>query len=558
MNMKKFYFTAMLLALGFYTNVTAQDGSHAFLKEDKVWTYHYQGFNGREFNVGRVIDGDTIIGGLTYMKIYDKVGGQYQYALREEGKKIYIVYPHYETVSLLYDFGKNAGDVINELAHPLIVASVDTIDIDGVKFRRMRVQDANKPVEKWNDDLIHMYNFWIEGVGSESLLETSIREPGNAYNLLSCQINGRVYTQQELLGITSKPTPQDDYRPFIEEGKVWKFGAFNSGNPVQIIRYNYFDGDTIIDGKTCKQMMSQQYVSPNYPYYDYYAHPDTLIKMGAWYEENQKVYLYDEGTHSMRMMYDFSLGANDTLYFMNDYPDYRAFIIGPKQTGGIKGFKGVYRDIMMCQDEGQNIHSTFWLEGVGGIDGLTANAFDPTLVDLGQFLMSCTVGDEVIYFNDEYEDGATPGSMEVRKRFDFTHTIKTKPKARNRSMAEEPVYGEYNDKQLGINLNPLDDTYLVHITDETGKVVYEKSINAGNIVGLNVDISAYAKGRYTVTVEDSDESFTGEFNAQGTGIEAIINNKVETRPSIYNLQGQRLSSLQKGLNIVNGQKIFVK
>ncbi len=34
--------------------------------------------------------------------------------------------------------------------------------------------------------------------------------------------------------------------------------------------------------------------------------------------------------------------------------------------------------------------------------------------------------------------------------------------------------------------------------------------------------------------------------------------KVETRPSIYNLHGQRLSSLQKGLNIVNGQKIFVK
>ena len=353
--------------------------------------------------------------------------------------------------------------------------------------------------------------------------------------------------------------PKDDYRPFVEEGKVWKFGAFNSGNPVQVVEYYYFDGDTIIDGKTCKQMMCQKYVGPDYPNYDSFSHPNYLSKMGAWYEEDKKVYFCYEGTQSLRMMYDFSLGANDTLYFMNDYPDYRTFIIGPKQIGGLKGFKGFYRDIMMCQDEGQNIHSTFWLEGVGGIDGTTANAFDPTLVDLGQFLMSCTVGDEVIYFNDEYEDGATPGSMEVRKRFDFTHTIKTKPKARNRSMAEVSVYGEYNDKQLGINLNPLDDAYLVRIINETGKVVYEKSINVGNIVGLNIDISAYAKGRYTVTVENSEESFTGEFNAaQGTGLEAIINNKVETRPSIYNLQGQRLSSLQKGLNIVNGQKVFVK
>ena len=27
---------------------------------------------------------------------------------------------------------------------------------------------------------------------------------------------------------------------------------------------------------------------------------------------------------------------------------------------------------------------------------------------------------------------------------------------------------------------------------------------------------------------------------------------------IYNLQGQRISTLQKGLNIVNGRKVYVK
>ena len=69
----------------------SKDDYRPFVEEGKVWTYHYQGFNGREFNVGRVIDGDTIIGGVTYKKIYDQVGGQYQYALREEGKKVYIV-----------------------------------------------------------------------------------------------------------------------------------------------------------------------------------------------------------------------------------------------------------------------------------------------------------------------------------------------------------------------------------------------------------------------------------------------------------------------------------
>ena len=350
-------------------------------------------------------------------------------------------------------------------------------------------------------------------------------------------------------------TPQMDYRPFVEEGKVWKVGTIPTAldSPVQVVDYYYFDGDTIIGGKTCKQMMRQRYVSPNYTEYDQSKEP-SLRKVGAWYEENKKVYMYDEREQTMTLKYDFSLEANDTLHFLNE-DGFPPFIIGPKQIGGLEGFKGVYREIMI----GKDMHNTIWLEGVGVRDAPFRNAYDPRADLVPEFLISCTVGDEVIYFNDEYEDGATPESMGARKnRFDFTHTIKTKPKARKRSEEEPLLYGEYNDLKLGINLNPLDDAYQVRITDDSGKVVYEKAINAGNIVGLNIDISAYAKGRYTVTVENSDESFTGEFNAQGTGIESITSNKVESRPSIYNLQGQRLNSLQKGLNIVNGQKIFVK
>ncbi len=178
--------------------------------------------------------------------------------------------------------------------------------------------------------------------------------------------------------------------------------------------------------------------------------------------------------------------------------------------------------------------------------------------------MSCTVGDEVIYLNDEYEDGATPEGMGApRKRFDFTHTTKLQPKAPEvkaprKSEIEQSLYGEYNDLQLGINLDPLDDAYQVTISNESGKVVYEKAINAGTIVGLSIDISDYAKGRYTVTVENSLELFVGEFEAQTTGIVEVMNKKEEASGHIYNLQGQRVNSLQKGLNIVNGQKVYVK
>ena len=185
----------------------AQDVYHTFLEEGKVWTYHYQGYSGREFNVGRVIDGDTIISGQAYRKIYDNVGGQYQYALREEGKKVYMVDDHYETESLLYDFSKDVGDYLflketgdaNGTIMGWKVANVDTIDIDGVRFRRMQLIEYNSKEAELFGDAPWNGAYWIEGVGSECLLESSFREPGNDYNLLSCQINGRIYAQQELL-----------------------------------------------------------------------------------------------------------------------------------------------------------------------------------------------------------------------------------------------------------------------------------------------------------------------------------------------------------------------
>ena len=347
------------------------------------------------------------------------------------------------------------------------------------------------------------------------------------------------------------------YRPFVEEGKVWKVGNTQSilDNVVQVVDYYYFDGDTIVGGKTCKQMRCQRYVSPEHST-EYWTPTPSLSKVGAWYEEDKKVYFYDESKQAMVMKYDFSLAANDTLQFLTDWSS--PFIIGPKQTGGIEGFKGVYRDIRMCGDEGKSYHDTFWLEGVGCIRGPISSPCNPILGDpMPEFLMSCTVGDEVIYLIDYYEDGATPEAAR-KQRIDFTHTIKTKPKSRMmREEAEASLYGEYNDQQLGINLDPLDDSYLVQITDETGKAVYEKAVNAGSIVGLNIDISDYAEGRYTITVENNDESFTAQFDTQRTGI-SLTPALIRGEEAIYNLQGQRISSLRKGLNIVNGRKVYVK
>ena len=42
------------------------------------------------------------------------------------------------------------------------------------------------------------------------------------------------------------------------------------------------------------------------------------------------------------------------------------------------------------------------------------------------------------------------------------------------------------------------------------------------------------------------------------GISEIVNGKWSNSKSIYNLQGQRIKTLQKGLNIVDGRKVWVR
>ena len=329
------------------------------------------------------------------------------------------------------------------------------------------------------------------------------------------------------------------YRPFVEDGKVWVIrgsGMSPYGYPIEPwIRYCYLDGDTIIGGQTCKQMkcISNEESSPRY--------------IGAWYEQDKKVY-FAGNRPQFELLYDFTISSGNNIN-IGDF-----MYVVEKMYGDITGFKGTYYDI---RRNGESMTER-WFEGVGSISWPYVNHPYQVLGNSG-LLLACIVGDEIIYYNSEEGD---PFDMGARKqRIDFTHTIKIKPKSRTKREAEPSLYGEYSEQQLGINLNPLDDAYEVRIVNETGRVVYEKTVNAGNIVGLNIDISAYAEGRYTVTVENDNESFTGQFETQTTGIsdaERLNDNGEMINDNIYNLQGQRISAPRKGLNIVSGRKVFVK
>ena len=563
-----------IVALPAQEGETENDDYHPFVKEGKTWNYqeyYHNLWNDEQWtkDVSYVINGTKEIDGKTYYKMNRIIENVSEYccALREENRKVWMYYDGGD--HLLYDFGMSVGDSYNPLlsweSYCYQLTAIKPVQFhDNHLFNVLYYDIFEDPID--HDSYIASAPI-VEGVGCEkgwNIMVLNALIPSNGIlqgeNFLSCYEDGEcIFTADDFKCLTN-PNPADNmtYRPFVEEGKVWKVGIV-SGNPVQVVDYYYFDGDTIINGKACKQMMCEQFVNPDYADYDNVMRYPQLSYVGAWYEEDKKVYFYNANNKRFTLWYDFSADANDTIQILG-----QSYVIGSKQTGGMKGFKGVYRDVMMVWDEEQNNYNTTWLEGVGSIEGPGYNVYLGEEYHGGAFLMSCTVGDEVIYLNDEYEDGATPAEAR-KKRFDFTHTIKIQPKApmkrekaSGRSAEEQSLYGEYNDLQLDIHLNPLDEAYLVRIANESGQVVYEKTVNAGNIVALNIDISAYAKGRYIVTVENNHESFAGGFEAQTTGIEENVIIEKLKNVSIYNLHGQRISSLRKGLNIVNGQKIYVK
>ena len=357
-------------------------------------------------------------------------------------------------------------------------------------------------------------------------------------------------------------TPEIAYRPFVEDGKVWIVKVISNGWPKEEwIEYYYFDGDTIIDGQTAKRMMCVKGESLEFGVENIEAVENEKY-IGAWYEQDKKVYYAGRNQEQFELFYDFTLSTGDSILM----PNHETWLV-EKVSGGIQGFKGTYYEIGDTER---------WLEGVGSETFPQANF--RWNGNIGA-LIACCVGDEVIYLNEQLleEQGIDDPDYAKKRRFDFNHTVKTQPKTPNRRGEEAALYGEYNEKSLDIRLDPLDDAYVVRITNQkTGETLYEKAINAGSIVALNIDISKYPEGQYEITIDNSNETFNGVIDTT-TGIDEIVNGKSLNSKSIYNLNGQRIgpskSSLKedfisspfkgdwrgsKGVYIVDGKKIFIK
>lgn len=144
------------------------------------------------------IDGDTVIGGKSWKKVYNTFWGtapSYYSAIRDEGRKVYAIAKGSTKPRLLYDFGLKKGDkvkcgmegtafqcLIDKGEQPdtlygfpqtfsLRLESIDTIEVRGTNYRRLtfKMLDAlgTLIMNTKNGDLSFMDDIvWIEGIGS--------------------------------------------------------------------------------------------------------------------------------------------------------------------------------------------------------------------------------------------------------------------------------------------------------------------------------------------------------------------------------------------------------
>ncbi len=163
-------------------NITsAQQPYYPLVQENKTW-YVVHSFFGSPSGTGVYkCEGDTIVGDTTYKVVYmtydefpihwTKAGFLYE---DENQRVVFSRYKAYDSTyfkpQLLYDFGAEIGDSLtisplNEFTDQvdIIISAIDSVLVDGDYRQRT-----------WFDCEISNWNFWIEGIGSN----TGLLEPG--------------------------------------------------------------------------------------------------------------------------------------------------------------------------------------------------------------------------------------------------------------------------------------------------------------------------------------------------------------------------------------------
>ena len=220
-----------------------------------------------------------------------------------------------------------------------------------------------------------------------------------------------------LAALTGTMKAEEDYLPFVVEGKVWNMYSSSTPRNNWYGKY-YIKGDTVINDIVCKKLYSY-----NVDYNDNKIHYEAAL-----YEKDKKVhafYEYKPLAGKDVLMYDFDLQVGDTATVV--VGKYR--VIGTEEHN-YRGIRQNYYVLCDVNEKNRNDMTIgFWREGVGTKYSIIYSY--PVQSTGGHtWLLSCVVNGDTIYSytdNREYEQGLS------KKYATGISTVKAGAKARAES-----------------------------------------------------------------------------------------------------------------------------
>ena len=242
---------------------------------------------------------------------------------------------------------------------------------------------------------------------------------------------------------------QDNYRPFVEEGKTWNYYVKATTNwwdgkethlETEYVHTTLtINGDTVINGKNYKKVILDSDNDFIYTFRD-----TSTFVFGVIREENKKVYFInyflelDTDYFPERLIYDFNLKAGDS--FTEDYgSDYYRLNMKLESIEENEG-----RRIYIFSTNKDWVPVMQWVEGAGGFHGLGLEQILPiqTCFDCTRYTflsLSCYLGDECLCTFDE-NGNLVSGIEGVKTDVDKDKSVYD---LQGRRLSAEPSHGIY-------------------------------------------------------------------------------------------------------------------
>ena len=432
---------------------------------------------------------------------------------------------------------------------------------------------------------------------------------------------------------------QNDYLPFVENGKEWTMAYLGTVSPEYQHTFSYQQiklGSAIeVDGMTFKQIVSSSWQ------YDQDG-PSNWKETNEYVgEADGKVYLYNQQTKNTIQVMDFTLKVGDTYRqtLTSDPNDgYWDFVVtAVKDTVIATSVDKTPRKCLYLSWSDSKETDDVWIEGIGSLYGGVQGAYGRMKTGAISMLRICKADEQTLYeaYHPFLKEGKTWNYQEyyhnlwddeqwtkdVSYVINGTTEIDGKAYYKMYRISEEgskyycalreedrKVWQYTSDDgdqllydfgmSIGDSYTPSDEPIRYQLTDiKPMRFQYYQLLNVlhydvseqydptepyeyigpeqivegvgcrkgwnfmelyalvpynGILHGENF-LSCYEDGRCIFTADDFNL-----YEMQTKEIEVINDNKAENKKGIYNLQGQRIRHLQKGLNIVNGRKVHVK